>query len=316
MRRVSGVVVSLSAFVPTLSAQAGAGNGVQWFPGPQIEAKREQAKAPWLPLLDTPTLLMGCYRLPAGSVDGQSPHEHDEIYHVLAGKAKLVAGGETRAVQAGDAVFVAARVPHHFVDIEADLDVLVMFSKARGTTGGMAAAKAAPTEQTPYAETSVRGNARIFYWFGPDSAGQVSIDFGRPRWRPAYEKFLQQPGGPRWRFGENFWTSLDTNMPLELGGVAVEPGSYYLVLEHSGEQGPQLVLLDPQEVRRRRLDAYEAQKTKGGLVVPLLAGEGGAPAEVLDVELVVDGEHKDRGELRIRFGPHLMTAPLVMKPRR
>ncbi|MEO6593748.1 MAG: hypothetical protein ABIP94_03235 [Planctomycetota bacterium] len=202
-----------------------------------------------------------------------------------------------------------------FIDIEEDLDVLVMFSKAHAPTGGMAAAPP-PTEQTPYAETSQRGNTRIFYWFGPDSAGQVAVDFGRQRWQPAHAKFLRPPGGPRWRFGENFWTSLDTNMQLELGGVLVEPGQYYLVLENVDEKGPQLVLLDPQEVRRRRLDAFEASKTTGGQRVPLAASASEQSASGLDIELVVDGKQGDRGELRIRFGPHLMTAPLVMRPHR
>jgi hypothetical protein len=30
-----------------------------------------------------------------------------------------------------------------------------------------------------------------------------------------------KPAGKRWRFGENFWTTLDTNMELTIGGVKV-----------------------------------------------------------------------------------------------
>jgi hypothetical protein len=234
---------------------------------------------------------------------------------VLAGKAKLTAGGDTRAVAPGDAVFVAAGVEHRFHDIEEDLDVLVFFSAARPATGGMVVGPA-PTEQTPYAETCPRGSARIFYWYGPDSAGQVAIEHGQPRWDPAYEAFLTKPGGKRWRFGENFWTTLDTNMPLTIAGIDVPVGLHYLVLQHDADRGVELVLLDPAAVRERKLDAYEAQKTAGGIRVPLTRGAAAPAARRLQVELTVDRTQRDRGALLVRFGPHELRADLTMHPRR
>jgi mannose-6-phosphate isomerase-like protein (cupin superfamily) len=288
---------------------------VQWFPADRVAQQVRAAPSPWQQLLDVPTLRVGRYRLAEGATDGQRPHPYDEVYFVVAGMAKLQAGKETRPVAAGDCVFVAARVPHRFVDVETDLDVLVFFSLARPATGGMATGPT-PTEQTPYAETSARGNTRIFYWFGPDSAGQVAIDFGRPKWQPAFDRFMRQPKGQRWRFGENFWTVIDTNMPLTLGGIDVPVGQYYAVLQHRGDAGIEMVLLDPQEIRRRRLDAHEASKTTGGLVVPLEAGEATVTADRLDVELTVDRAQRDRGALTVRFGPHELRAPLQMQPHR
>lgn len=315
--RHSAIAVALLvplAFTPGAAAQQSPTAGVRWVDSARVAEQRAQSKAPWLPLFTTPTLSMGRYALGKGAVDEQSPHARDEVYHVLAGKAKLQAGDEARVVAAGDTVFLAARVPHHFFEIEADLDLLVFFTAARVATGGMAAAPP-PTEQTPFPETSQRGNTRIFYWFGPDSAGQVAIDFGRPRWQPAFAKFLQQPSGPRWRFGENFWTTLDTNMPLTLGGIDIAVGQYYLVLQRT-EAGTQLVLLDPADLRRRRLDAYEANKTTGGITIPLQASKLEQPAAELDIELTVEATAKDTGMLSIRFGPHQLTAPLRMHPHR
>ncbi|MBL9078384.1 MAG: cupin domain-containing protein [Planctomycetes bacterium] len=286
---------------------------VLWSTADEVARQRAAQATPqaWLPLFTTPTLAVGRYQLRRGDKDEQSPHERDEVYHVLAGTAKLQVGDAVRAVQAGDTVFVAARTPHHFLDIEADLDVIVFFSAARTTAGGMAAAPP-PREQTAFPETSQRGNTRIFYWYGDSSAGQVAIDFGRPRWRPAFTKFLDEPSAQRWRLGENFWTTLDTNIPLELGGVEVPVGQYYCVLANPPQGGLQLVLLDPVDVRQRRLDAYEASETVGGLVVPLQRGTQEQAAAELELELTLAPGAKDEGTLTIRFGREVCTAALLM----
>lgn len=288
---------------------------VQWAMRQDTEAKLANAGQPWLPLLAMPTLSVGRYRLAKGAVDEQTPHDRDEVYVVLSGKASLQAGTEARPVGPGDTICVPARVPHQFQAIEEDLDVLVFFSAARPSTGGMAAYPP-PTEQTPFPETSHRGNTRIFYWFGPDSAGQAAIDYGRPRWQPAYAKFIEQPAGRRWRLGENFWTTLDTNMALQIGGVDVAVGQYYCALVNTRDGGPQLLLLEPDVVRKQRLDAFEVNKTQGGLTIPLQLAKATPATGELDIELTVDAATKDRGALTIRFGPYVLTAAVHMQPHR
>ena len=72
-------------------------------------------------------------RWPAGSVDDQVPHGEDEVYHVVAGRARLLIGEEAVPVEPGTVAFVAAGVEHRFIDITADLDVLVFWSPARHT---------------------------------------------------------------------------------------------------------------------------------------------------------------------------------------
>jgi mannose-6-phosphate isomerase-like protein (cupin superfamily) len=70
----------------------------------------------------------GLYRLRVGEPDTQGPHEEDEIYHVLSGRARLEIEGEADPVEAGSIAFVAKRVEHRFVDITEDLEVLVLFA--------------------------------------------------------------------------------------------------------------------------------------------------------------------------------------------
>jgi len=81
----------------------------------------------------THDLSVGLYALPAGGIDPQQPHTEDEVYHVVAGRARITVGGEDRAVRAGSVVFVGADVPHRFHDIEEELVVLVVFGPAEYT---------------------------------------------------------------------------------------------------------------------------------------------------------------------------------------
>ncbi|MFT4513807.1 MAG: hypothetical protein ACI91B_002513 [Planctomycetota bacterium] len=234
---------------------------------------------------------------------------------MVEGKGSFTAAGETREISKGDLVFVAAKASHHFHDITKDLDLLVMFSSAVPITGGMVAAPK-PTEQTPFPENSPRGATRIFYWFGHDSAGQVAMQYGRARWQQQFAQFLSKPSGSRWRCGENFWTTLDPNMPLTIGGTEVPVDLYYVALQNDKKRGLELVLLAPQKIRKQRLDAYEANKTTGGLTIPLKRSAARPSAGRLSIELKVAAKQRDRGALEISFGGNLLRADVVMHPHR
>lgn len=81
-------------------------------------------------LLRVPDLSVGRYRLAVGQTDEQQPHTEDEIYVVRAGRAVLrTPHGDADAVT-GAVLFVPAGEEHRFVEITADLDVLVVFAPA------------------------------------------------------------------------------------------------------------------------------------------------------------------------------------------
>ena len=105
----------------------------------ELAALRERMPAgevAYLEFLRSPDLSVGLYRLPSGATDPQQPHTEDEVYHVIEGHARIVVGDQTRPVGPGSVVFVAAGVAHRFVDIEADLVVLVAFGPAEGSRAG------------------------------------------------------------------------------------------------------------------------------------------------------------------------------------
>jgi mannose-6-phosphate isomerase-like protein (cupin superfamily) len=91
-------------------------------------AQHQASAEPWLEFLRVPALRAGLYVLTPGAWDHQTPHEEDEVYFVVSGRATFEAGSERRDVSAGQVIYVAARQEHRFTDIVEELRVLVFFS--------------------------------------------------------------------------------------------------------------------------------------------------------------------------------------------
>ena len=83
----------------------------------------------YLNFFDNDHMMMGIYTLKKGSEDKQSPHEIDEAYYVLEGRAKFEVEDRDMSVAPGDILFVKADAVHKFYDIEEDLRLLVFFAK-------------------------------------------------------------------------------------------------------------------------------------------------------------------------------------------
>jgi mannose-6-phosphate isomerase-like protein (cupin superfamily) len=77
-----------------------------------------------------PAMSAGIYVLPAGAEDHQHPHDEDEIYFVVRGKAKMQLGTTQRSINERDVIFVEAELAHRFFDIEQELALLVFFAPA------------------------------------------------------------------------------------------------------------------------------------------------------------------------------------------
>ena len=99
----------------------------------ELDRARAAAGGLYHEFLSVPDLSGGLYVLEAGALDPQSPHTEDELYVVMEGRGRIVVGEEARAVAPGSVVFVAAGVPHRFVDIVERLVILVTFGPAEGS---------------------------------------------------------------------------------------------------------------------------------------------------------------------------------------
>lgn len=95
-----------------------------------LVAQQAAGERPYLEFLRHPSLSLGLYVLPAGSVDPQQPHNEDEVYYIVSGQGQIDVGDETQPVQPGSIVFVAAYIPHKFHSITEALKILVFFAPA------------------------------------------------------------------------------------------------------------------------------------------------------------------------------------------
>jgi mannose-6-phosphate isomerase-like protein (cupin superfamily) len=82
----------------------------------------------YLEFLNVPALNCGIYFLAAGSTDMQAPHDEDEVYYVLSGRARMRLGSEERDVGPGSLLYISATTEHSFFEIEEDMTLLVVFA--------------------------------------------------------------------------------------------------------------------------------------------------------------------------------------------
>ncbi len=96
----------------------------------EVREKLTGQAVEYLEFLNVPTLSCGLYSLAAGSKDMQAPHDEDEVYFVLSGKARMRLGDEERSVNPGTLLFIRAATEHSFFEIEEDMLLLVLFASA------------------------------------------------------------------------------------------------------------------------------------------------------------------------------------------
>lgn len=97
-----------------------------------IAQQRRASGESYLQFINAGSLSLGLYELAAGAADPQQPHAEDEVYYVVAGRAKITVDGTARDVTPGDSIFVAAHAAHRFHDIAEDLSLLVFFAPEHG----------------------------------------------------------------------------------------------------------------------------------------------------------------------------------------
>lgn len=107
-----------------------------------VRADRVAHGEPWQEFMRVPDLYVGLYEIPAEGVDGQSPHDHDEVYYILSGAATAIVEGDRIPVSKGSTLYVQKGKDHRFVDITEDLSILVFFATAPDAVGVDAAERA------------------------------------------------------------------------------------------------------------------------------------------------------------------------------
>lgn len=169
--------------------------------------------------------------------------------------------------------------------------------------------KAPAPEVKPFSQNVERGLARVVWFGGSGVAGEVWMDYGRPAWSEKLEGEMDKPENKRWRFGSDVWTSYESFVAVKAAGVSVPAGHYYAVLEHPAKEKWNLVLLEQKEIRAKKMDAFSAAQTSGGISIPLMAAKGDQ-TDRLTIKLSVEESKPKDVMLEITFGKHKLTAPL------
>ncbi|MBZ5668872.1 MAG: DUF2911 domain-containing protein [Acidobacteriia bacterium] len=161
-----------------------------------------------------------------------------------------------------------------------------------------------------------RASARVLYWNTNKNAaaGQFAINYGRPVWKSVYDdtaKFDALTIGKVWRMGSNFWTVLDTCLPLRVSGREVPIGQYYLGLHRSADGSNwSLAFIDPGKVRAAHLDAFDIQKANVEFEVPMSIAKTETKAEKLTITLSYPKENIRKVTLKLAWGNLVLTAPI------
>lgn len=161
-----------------------------------------------------------------------------------------------------------------------------------------------------------RASARVLYWDPKldHSAGQLAIDYGRPAWQEKYEDaatFDAMTKGKVWRMGSNFWTLLDTSLPLKISGKSVSPGYYFLGLARSPDGAKwTLAFIDPAKARAARGDAFEMERAKVEFEAPVTVEKATSIVDKLTITFTYKKETPTKVTLNIAWGNFLAKAPV------
>jgi len=161
-----------------------------------------------------------------------------------------------------------------------------------------------------------RGSARILYWDTKANTafGQFAFDYGRPAWKKEYDdnaNFDKMTKGKTYRLGSNFWSSLDTQLPIRIAGHDIAPGHYYLGLARSPDgKNWSLVFIDSAKSRSMRLDAYQMERAPVQFQVPLTLESATTAMEKLTITLSYPKEKPKQATLRIAWGKLQLSAPV------
>jgi hypothetical protein len=161
-----------------------------------------------------------------------------------------------------------------------------------------------------------RGTTRVGYWDTTKNkgGGQFALDYGRPVWQAAYEdagRFDTMTKGKTWRMGSNYWTTLDTDMPLTISGKTVPAGLWYLGL-HRSDDGSKwsLVFIDPAKARTAHMDASEVNRAPVEFEAPVAMEAPGELRDKLTIDLAYQQSNLQEVTLKIAWGKLRLSAPI------
>lgn len=155
---------------------------------------------------------------------------------------------------------------------------------------------------------------RIFFGedFSKGDLGMVCIQYGQPQWKAEYDGMLDSLKGKHLRLGKDYWTTLNTSIPLQAGTTAIAAGSYYAGLKCDAEGAFSLVLMKAEESDKSGWAPWTGEKWKPAYVLPMPRTQAAKTADTMAIDLdVPDEANPARLDLKISWGSHVLTLPLM-----
>ncbi len=192
---------------------------------------------------------------------------------------------------------------------------LILLTISLGTLAG-AQDKKSPVVALSEPGLGERGTSRILYWNDQTSkpVASVAVDFGRPVWNKALDdsaRFDAMTKGKVWRLGNDYWTILDTNLPLKIGDRNIAVGLWYLGLHRSDDGSTwSLAFIDPVKARRNRNDGFVMDAVPVEFRVPMKPEQAAQAADKLTLALSADKNDMRNVTLRISWGKLQLMTPI------
>lgn len=138
----------------------------------------------------------------------------------------------------------------------------------------------------------------------------VSISYGQSTWRAHFEGQVDAMKGTRYsQLGKGWWTTFDTVGTVEIGGVKVEAGSYYLGIRFAEDGAMSLLFFDSKQVMKDALlpatTALYTGENKPIFTAPMTFARSASNDVAAKLAIAITADEKDpsRGTLVMRWGP-------------
>ena len=140
--------------------------------------------------------------------------------------------------------------------------------------------------------------------------GGYNFTYGAPDWKAEYDEKIETAGDQKARLGKDDWSTLDTSVPLTIGGVQVPAGQWYLGLGR--EDGKYfMMVMSADTCRKNKVPPSATPKLTAKINVPLTYAKVEKEAEQLHISAVRDPKELTKATLRLHWGTHQLTAPIV-----
>jgi|SRR5687767_2110084 len=140
--------------------------------------------------------------------------------------------------------------------------------------------------------------------------GMVCVQYGQPEWKADYDSQMEGLKGKSVRLGKDYWTTLNTTMPLEIGGAKLTPGPYYLGLQCDAEGNFHLAIMKAEAADKAGMAPFMEDAWKIDHTAALKKTASDKPADKLTIDLDPDAKDPSLLTLKITWGKHVLTVPV------